>query len=100
MSLLKTDYEHSKKAQYIDKVKAQALDNVLKEKAFYSKKLGIALKAVSFKDNNASPQHDVEIIEVRGIRSNLSKAAYPSNKQPSFEKVTYKAKVSVSFKVE
>lgn len=100
VSLLKTDYEHSEKEQYIDKVKTKALDNVLKEKAFYSKKLGIKLKAVSFRDSNANPQHDVEVIEVIGLRANVSKASYAPKVQPSFEKVIYKAKVSVSFKVE
>lgn len=100
VSLLKTDYEHSKKEEYIDKVKTKALDNVLKEKEFYAKKLGIQLKAVSFRDNNANPQNDVEVVEVRGLRANLSKASYSPKVQPSFEKVIYKAKVSVSFKVE
>ena len=104
ITLLKAEYEHSSKDDYINKVKAKALDDVLNEKAFYSKKLGLKLKAVSFSDNNANPENDIEVIEGMGYRASKSKKFYSSvssaQRKPSFEKVTYKAKVSVSFKVE
>ncbi|MGJ8679709.1 SIMPL domain-containing protein [Paraglaciecola sp.] len=104
VTLLKTEYEHSQKEEYIDKVKNKALDNVLKEKDFYSKKLGIKLHTVSFRDNNSNPQNDIEVIEVMGFRGSMAKKSYSSvskpSIKPSFEKVIYKAKVSVSFKVE
>lgn len=104
VTLLKTEYEHSKKAEYIEKVKAQALENVLKEKQFYSEKLGIKLVPISFSDNNANPEHDIEVIEVMGYRRAKEKSSYSADVKPmskaSFEELKYKAKVSVSFKVE
>lgn len=104
VTLLKTEYEHAKKEEYINKVKTKALDKVLKEKDFYAKKLGIQLLPVSFRDDNANPQHDVQLMETRSYRSSKMKesvSAQASTRQKtSFEKIIYKARVSVSFKVK
>lgn len=101
VSLISTTYEHSLKKQYLQKVKEEALDKVLAQKAFYMKKLGVTLQAVSFRDANAYAQNE-EVVQVRGKRSVLSsssKEAYSAPKNMSFEKLTYKANVTVSFKV-
>ncbi|MDC2889027.1 hypothetical protein [Psychrosphaera algicola] len=76
----------------------------MKEKQFYSEKLGIKLVPISFSDNNANPEHDIEVIEVMAYRRSKEKSNYSSEINPmskaSFEELKYKAKVSVSFKVE
>jgi len=104
ITLLNTEYEHSKKDEFIAKVKNKALDKVLKEREFYSKKLGIKLIPISFKDGNFSHQNDIEMIQVTGFRASSSNDSYSSKSRKrantSFEKLIYKAKVSVSFKVK
>lgn len=103
VTLLGTKYEHSEKAAYEQKVKENALHKVLKEKEFYSKTLGIKLKAVSFTDR-ASYEHDeIERIEVTGSRmkrANYSDVSSQERAPTSFEKITYNATVSVRFTVE
>lgn len=103
VTLNDTQYQHSKKQQTIDKVKNDALNQVLKARDFYAKKLGVKLTPVSFSGDNANPAQDVEMIEVTGSRMMSSGNDYLSKRKAapntSFEKVIYKSRVSVSFKV-
>lgn len=103
ITLLNTEYEHSKKEEYTEKVKQKALAKVLKEKAFYAKNLGIKLQPVSFRDTNSEPQHNIEMIQVSGMKMSSANDSYSSRSRKSaptsFEKLVYRAKISVSFKV-
>lgn len=103
VTLMGTDYEHSDKETFADKVKELALEKVLKEKAFYEKKLGLKLQAVSFSGNGVSPHDEVEVIEVSGVRGSSMQRDYLSKSKLSapmtFEKVIYKSTVSVSYRV-
>lgn len=101
VSLQSTTYEHSLADDFLQQVKEDALHKVLVQKDFYMDKLGVTLQAVSFRDANAYVQNE-EIIEVRGKRAALlsqSKADYSAPKKMTFEKLIYKASVSVNFKV-
>lgn len=103
VTLVDTKYEHSKAEEYKQKVKQKALDKVLAEKAFYSKSLGMTLKAVSFIDHNVFEQDDIERIAVTGSRMKRKYLSSDEMQPPahsSFEKVTYRANVTVTFTVQ
>ena len=103
VTLLSTQYKHSEKELYKQKVKEKALNKVLKQKEFYAKSLGLKLKAISFTDQATFVNDDIERIEVTGSR--IKRSDYSSLKsneqaQTSFEKVTYRTNVTVQFIVE
>jgi uncharacterized protein YggE len=103
VTLLSTQYKHSEKELYKQKVKEKALNKVLKQKEFYSKSLGLNLKAISFTDQTAFLNDDIERIEVTGSRvkrSDYSSVKSKEQAQTSFEKVTYSSNVTVRFIVE
>ena len=102
VTLISTQYKHSEKELYKQKVKEKALNKVLKQKEFYAKSLGLKLKAIYFTDQ-AAFVNDIERIEVTGSR--MKRSDYSSLKsneqaQTSFEKVTYSTNVTVQFIVE
>lgn len=103
VTLISTEYRHSEKEAYEQKVKEKALSKVLKQKEFYAKNLGLTLKAISFYDHSSFDNDDIERIEVTGSR--LKRNSYSSGKshapaKVSFEKVTYSSSVTVQFAVE
>jgi uncharacterized protein YggE len=103
VTLLSTQYKHSEKELYKQKVKEKALNKVLKQKEFYAKSLGLNLKAISFTDQTAFLNDDIERIEVTGSRvkrSDYSSVKSKEQAQTSFEKVTYSSNVTVRFIVE
>ena len=51
LELADTFYEHTKKKEYLLKVKKKALHDALKQKAFYEKSLGIKLITKNFRDS-------------------------------------------------
>ncbi|GGI86367.1 SIMPL domain-containing protein [Shewanella gelidii] len=103
VSLVDTQYEHSEKEAFTQKVKEKALNKVLAQKAFYSKTLGINLKAVSFSDHATAVNEEIERIQVTGSRMDKSYSSSKHSHEPmhaSFEKVTYSANVTVTFIAE
>ena len=103
VTLISTQYKHSEKELYKQKVKEKALNKVLKQKEFYAKSLGLKLKAISFTDQATFVNEGIERIEVTGSR--IKRSDYSSLKsneqaQTSFEKVTYRTNVTVQFIVE
>ena len=103
VTLLSTQYKHSEKELYKQKVKEKALNKVLKQKEFYAKSLGLKLKAISFTDQATFVNEGIERIEVTGSRikrSDYSILKSNEQAQTSFEKVTYRTNVTVQFIVE
>lgn len=106
VSLQKTEYEHSKKDDFLKQVAEEALDKVLAQKAFYETKLGIELEVDSFFTQDAYVESSQPLrhnrIEKRATLSTLDQEqAYSS--QPvntSFEKLVYRATVTVNFTVK
>lgn len=107
VTLSNTQYEHSLKEEYLQKVQEKALNKVLAQKAFYGKKLDVKLQAISFREQGVYAQNDVEVIELRAMKSrSLMSKDDGGRSEPetpiktTFEKLIYKATISVSFKVE
>ncbi|NMP17743.1 SIMPL domain-containing protein [Thalassotalea sp. Y01] len=103
VTLINTDYEHSEKDVYIQKTKQNALNKVLAQKDFYVQSLGIDLQAISFNDRSSYEEDDIERIEVTGSRMKQVSLSDSYQQQPvgsSFEKITYSAKVTVTFVVQ
>lgn len=108
--LSNTTFEHTQKDQFNEKVKAKALESILKQKAFYEKSLGVKLTPVGIRDSNirqratrgAMALDEVIVTAVRREKESYSSGAkYLSQAQePSFDEVKYEANMSVDFKIE
>jgi uncharacterized protein len=105
-----TEFEHSAKDEYKQKVKAKAIDKILKQKIFYEKSLGLKLTAIGIRVSH------IRQIATRGAR--VLEGAVISNRKhesdsftsiakfkeqapsTSFDEVKYEADITVDFKIE
>ncbi len=102
-----TEYEHTKKTEFEEKVKQKALDDVMKQKTKYEKALGFKLIPIRLRDieygyNGTSGALDKEdIIIVTGSRMKRSSmtTTAPKRVKQTFDEVEYKAELWVDFKV-
>lgn len=109
IELSQTSYEHTKRDEFLLKVKQTAIADVLKQKAFYEKQLNVKLTTKSFGDSkiysNATrgSQAFMEKVVVTGSR--LKRSRKPQAFDPvvtspqSFDEVEYKANIWVNFVV-
>ncbi len=105
-----TAFEHTKKDEYNEKVKAKALANVIKQKKFYEKSLGLKLSPIGIRDSNirqratrgAMVLEEVIVTAAKREKSSYSSVAKYRNQEqePSFDEVKYEANLSVDFKIE
>jgi uncharacterized protein len=110
VELSDTEFEHSAKDEYNQKVKAKAIDKVLKQKAFYEKTLGLKLTAIGIRDSNIRQIATRGAMVLEGVvasRSRQENDSYASiakfKKQTpstSFDEVKYTADIIVDFKIE
>ncbi len=110
VELSDTAFEHSKKEEYSEKVKAKALEKILKQKAFYEKSLGVKLTAIDIRDVNVEQDATrgarvLEEVVVVGMRTSGEKfSSVPKSKvgahKVSFDEVKYEARLTVDFKIE
>ncbi len=109
VELSDTAFEHSEKDEYNERVKAEALRKVIKQKEFYEQSLGVKLTPVGIRDTAIRQGATrgammLEEVVVTGIRKgggdSSSVARYKSQTQePSFDEVKYEANISVDFKI-
>ena len=105
-----TEFEHTKKEEFDEKVKAEALEKVLKQKAFYEKSLGVKLVPVGFRDSYVHQRATrgamiLEEVVVTARKREDSSYSFGSNysdevQVPSFDEVVYEANVSVDFRID
>lgn len=111
VELSDTSFEHSKKQEYIEKVKAQALAKIIKQKEFYEEKLGLKLRAIGIRDSDADQSATrgalvLEEIVVTGVRKNKSASSFgagykrTADRSSSFDEVKYRAKLHIDFKIQ
>jgi uncharacterized protein len=110
VDLSDTEFEHSAKDEYNQKVKAKALDKVLKQKAFYEKTLGLKLTAISIRDSNIHQMatRGARVLESVVVSRRLDESdSYSSiakfkEQAPStsFDEIKYQADITVDFKIE
>jgi uncharacterized protein len=112
VELSDTAFEHTKKDEYNEKVKTKALQNIMKQKEFYEKTLGVELKPVGIRDSDIhqGPTRGALAMEMEMIvvtNSKAEKGDYLSQnrsrvqeQEPSFDEVKYQAILSVDFKIE
>lgn len=110
IELSDTEFEHSKKDEFNQKVKAKALDKILKQKEFYETSLGVTLTTVGIRDSN------IQHMGTRGARlrerkidsyatAEVSAASASSverirnQAESSFDEVIYQANLSIEFKI-
>ena len=110
IELSDTAFEHSKKEQFNEQVKAKALDKILKQKTFYEETLGVTLTPIGIRDAHIQQGATrgalvLENIVVAGITG--ERKAYTSSprvrqasNENSFDEVKYQANISVDFKIE
>ena len=114
IELSNTSYEHTEKENFLMSVKKKALENVMKQKAFYEKSLGVTLVTKNFRDSNIGYGATRGANELRqqvvitGSRIKRSKSSSKpaimisdssSSPQQSFDEVEYKATIFVDFVV-
>lgn len=110
IDLSDTEFEHSAKDEYSQKVKAKALDKVLKQKTFYEKTLGLKLTAIGIRDSNirqmatrgARVLEGAIVSRSRDENDSYSSIAKFKEQAPStsFDEVKYEADITVDFKIE
>lgn len=110
VELTDTAFEHTEKDKFNEKVKAKALENILKQKAYYEKALGVRLTPVGISDSNISQrgtQGAMVLEEIVLTAARREKDSYSSvgkyrdqTQEPSFDEVKYEANMSVDFKIE
>jgi uncharacterized protein len=110
VDLSDTEFEHSAKDEYNQKVKAKALDKVLKQKTIYEKTLGLKLTAIGIRDSNirlmatrgAMVLESVVASRSRQENDNFSSFAKFKEQAPStsFDEVKYTADITVDFKID
>lgn len=105
LMLSNTEFKHSKKEQYTEKVK----DSIQKQQAVYEQSLGVKLTPIGIRESNvnqgatlgaiqleeivmsaAKPSSDFSLTKTQGVRKTGT----------SFDELVYQAQVSVDFKIE
>jgi len=104
-----TEFEHTKKDEFKNKVKTQALKKVMTQKAFYEKELGVLLTPINFRDANIGFKGTRAAVEMDSIvmqdapmvsgSASFSKMRTSKPKTTSFDEVKYYANISVDFKI-
>ncbi len=112
IELSNTLFEHTKKAAYQQKIKRQALQDILQQKKFYEKSLNIKLSAVNVVNVKTSHHATNGALLLGNVvmrskqqeskSSRFSSIAKYAEKpyQSSFDEVIYEATLSVDFKIE
>lgn len=110
IELSDTAFEHTKKDEYNEKVKAKALANVIKQKEFYEKSLGLKLVPIGVRDldiHQSATRGALVLEEVIVTAAKQGRNSYSSSpkyrdqtREPSFDEVKYEAYLSVDFKIE
>lgn len=110
VELSETSFEHTKKEEFNEKVKAKALEKILKQKEFYEESLGLKLIPTGIRDSNIYqvPTRGAEALEEvlvvsarRREKENFSSLAKTrgDSRSSSFDEVKYRANISVDFKI-
>jgi hypothetical protein len=110
VELSDTAFEHTKKDEFNEKVKAKALEKILKQKEFYEKSLGVKLVPVGIRDSSirqratrgAMVLEEIVVTAAKREKDSYSSVAKYQNQaqEPSFDEVKYEANMSVDFKIE
>jgi len=108
VELSDTAFEHTKKDEYNEKVKAKALAKVIKQKKFYEQSLGLKLSPIGIRDSSirqrgtrgAMMLEEVVVTGVMQKKDSYSSAKQQRSQSPSFDEVKYEANLSVDFKIE
>jgi uncharacterized protein len=110
VDLSDTEFEHSAQDEYNQKVKAKALDKVLKQKAYYEKTLNMKLTAIGVRDSHirqvatrgARVLEGIVVSKSREESDSYSAIAKFKEQTPStsFDEVKYEADIAVDFKIE
>ena len=105
-----TEFKHSAEDEFNRKVKAEALDKILKQKAFYEKSLGVKLSPIGIRDSHITQRAtrgalalDQAVMSVRSKEaagySSVTQLREPAQGS-SFDEILYEANLSVDFKIE
>jgi len=112
VELSNTTFEHTKKDEYNEKVKAKALAKIIKQKEFYEQSLELKLSPIGIRDSNfrqRATRGAMVLEEVIMTTAKQEKSSYSSvanyrdqmqKQEPSFDEVKYQANLSVDFKIE
>lgn len=113
IELSATTFEHTAKDEFNNQVKMDALDKVMKQKAFYEKSLGVKLTTVGFRDSQIFQRATrgamalEEIIVTAQKKESRDYASVSQARprqqapaQPSFDEIIYEANLTVDFKIE
>ncbi|MBV1905139.1 MAG: SIMPL domain-containing protein [Pseudomonadales bacterium] len=103
-------FEHTKKDEFNENVKAKALGKIIQQKSFYEKSLGLKLIPIGIRDfkiRQRATRGAMLIEEVVMTAARFEKDSFISGadrsktaKAPSFDEVKYEANLSVDFKIE
>lgn len=96
-------FEHTEKDGFEEEVSAKAMDKVLARKAVLEERLGLVLVAIGFNEQSATPvrfRGDAEFDDfANGFMSQQSIVGAEERSQPTFDEITYRTTVFVTFKI-
>lgn len=111
IELSDTSFEHSRADEYKNKVKKQALEKAMAQKAFYESSLSVTLTPVGFRNSQirfrgtqgAEMLEEIVVTASRRSAGKLQDIALsrPAQKPaPSFDEIQYEAEIYIDFKIE
>jgi uncharacterized protein YggE len=109
VQIVETEFVHTERRDYRNRVLSMAFDQVMQEKAFYEKTLGIKLVPVGIEESlanqdgsaGAKARNDISISQESSMESKLYRAESARYQEPaaSFDEVVYSADVAVKFNI-
>ena len=103
VKLVDTAFEHSKKDEFNQKVKAMTLQKIIKQKEVYEQMLGVQLVTIGISEGNIRRQATrgasvlEEVIVTARVHEDVESERYQA--QASFDEVKYSAELTVDYKI-
>jgi uncharacterized protein YggE len=108
VQIVETEFVHTKRSEYRKRVLSMAFDQVMQEKAFYEKTLGIKLDPVGIEESlanqdgsvGAKARYDVSVSQEPSMsKLYSSESRRYTGASASFDEVVYSAVVAVKFNI-
>ena len=99
-----TTFEHTKKDEFNERVKAKALAKIIKQKKYYEKSLALKLTPIGIRESKIQSHatRGAKVLE-EILAARRDEAGYSSTQQSrgsSFDELRYEVSLSVDFKME
>ncbi len=107
IELAGTEFEHSKKSEFKEKVKTKALEDIKRQKSVYEKSLDLTLTPIGIRDaairhtptRGAMQLEEVMVTAQRSSKIRSNDENFQPQPESSFDEILYQADISVEFSI-